>query len=581
MPIVWSLAPPPPPPPLPRWELLEQPVLPVRAEPPKPRRQPLTPEEVEAVANSTPLQPADFRPLLRLAPAVPTANLLPPEQWRVSFANISPFESATGTGNQNYSLNLDAGLSETLQISGFISQADDPLNAPLSGFDVAPANFWDAVGGAARLRLLQNNGWQLALNGSLERWRVGSGGDDSFADAGDDASPNIFNDSGRRVETDNLVGSLSLPITWSASPQWQFSLAPGITVLPATQGKGQGGSGQFYGTSPYLSGGLLWQPLPQLGLTASVAQPIGSGTNSFDADLNFSRVPILSAGLNWDLNPRIGLRGTLTNGFGATPATGLLALPSDNRLGYSAKFVYTPDAPDTPQPPLSRRQRSLARGGLTVNTALVPPDDSTDFWVNADGDGNLNGFLGYSLSNVFQLALFSGGVYNNVPQTTPQARLYANDGAYNWRVGGKAVAFSPLRGAPFWGGARVTLGRNSDIDTNTGQGYVFAETMATWEAHPKLAVNLNPKVAWSGAGNLWGMGISANVQLAPRWQLVPETNLVANKLRQSNGTLGLRWSATDSVAVETYISTAASTLDIGQLLSADRVRWGGRLLVSF
>ena len=118
MPIVWSLAPPQPPPPLPRWELLEQPVLPVRAEPPKPLRQPLTPEEVEAVANSTPLQPADFRPLLRLAPAVPTANLLPPQQWRVSFANISPFESATGTGNQNYSLNLDAGLSENLQISG-------------------------------------------------------------------------------------------------------------------------------------------------------------------------------------------------------------------------------------------------------------------------------------------------------------------------------------------------------------------------------------------------------------------------------------------------------------------------------
>ena len=250
----------------------------------------------------------------------------------------------------------------TSRSPGFISQADDPLNAPLSGFDVTPANFWDSVGGAARLRLLQNNGWQLALNGSLELWRVGSGGDDSFADTGDDASPNIFNDSGRRVETENLVGSLSLPLTWSASPQWQFSLAPGVAVLPATQGKGQGGSGEFYGTSPYLSGGLLWQPLPQLGLTASVAQPIGSGTNSFDADLKFSRVPILSAGLNWDLNPRIGLRGTLTNGFGATPATGLLALPSDNRLGYSAKFVYTPDAPDTPQPPLSSRQRSLARG---------------------------------------------------------------------------------------------------------------------------------------------------------------------------------------------------------------------------
>ena len=580
MPIVWSLAPPPPPPPLPRWELLEQPVLPVRAEPPKPLRQPLTPEEVEAVANSTPLQPADFRPLLRLAPAVPTANLLPPQQWRLGFTNISPFDSATGTGNQNYSLNLDAGLSETLQISGFLSQADDPLNAPLNGFDVQPGNLWESVGGAARLRLLQTNGWQLALNGSLERWRVGSGGSDSFPRKSDEASSNIFNGSGRRVETDNLVGSLSLPLSWAPSPQWQFSLAPGITVLPATQGKGQGGSGQFYGTSPYLSGGLLWQPLPQLGLTASVAQPIGFGYNSFNGDLNYSRVPILSAGLNWDLNPRIGLRGTLTNGFGATPATGLLALPSDNRLGYSAQFVYTPDAPDTPQPPLSSRHRSLARGGITVNTALVPPDDSTEFWVNADSDGSLNGFLGYSLSHVFQLG-FANGVYHNVPPSTPQARIYAGDGDYNWRVGGKAVAFSPLRGAPFWGGFNVTLGRNSDSETRTRRGYVYAETMATWEATPKLAVNLNPKVVWSDTGNRYGVGISANVQLAPRWQLVPETNLVANDIGRSNGTLGVRWSATNNVAVETYVSTAASTLDLGQTLSADRVRWGGRLMVSF
>ena len=584
MPIIWSLTPPPPlappPPPPPRWELLEQPVLPIRAEPPPPLRQPLTPEEVELVVNSTPLQPADFHPPLRLAPAVPTANLLPPQQWRLGFANISPFESATGRGNQNHSLNLDVGLSENLQISGFLSQADAPLNAPLKGFDIQPGNLWKSAGGAARLRLLQTNGWKLALNGSLEHWRVGSGGDDSFADKGDKASPNIFNDSGRRVETDNLVGSLSLPLSWAPSPQWQFSLVPGITFLPATQGKGQGGSGEFYGTSPYLSGGLLWQPLPQLGLTASIAQPIGAGSNSFNRDLNYSRVPILSAGLNWDLNPRIGLRGTLTNGFGATPATGLLALPSDNRLGYSAQFVYTPDAPDTPQPPLSSRQRSLARGGLTVNTALVPPDDSTEFWVNADGDGNLNGFLGYSLSNVFQLGL-TKGVVNNVPPSTPQARVYAGDGDINWRVGGKAVAFSPLRGAPFWGGGRISLGRNSDIDANTNRDYVFTETMATWEPIPNLAVNLNPKVAWSNRGNLWGIGLSANVQLAPRWQLVPETNLVANKIHQSNGTLGLRWSATDSVAVETYISTAASTMDIGQLLSAERVRWGGRLLVSF
>ncbi|WP_414494664.1 hypothetical protein [Synechococcus sp. MIT S9504] len=541
---------------------------------------PASVEEAEALLSAIPLTPSDYVPLLRLSPSVPTAETLPADQWRISFGTISPFESAAGTGNQNYSINLDIGLNDSLMLSFFISQADDPLNAPLTGFAVQPANFWQSYGAAAQWQVLNQNNWKLAISGSLEAWEVGSGGDDSFSDSGDNASPNIFNDSGSRVFTRNFVGSLSLPATWQASKQWQFSFAPGVSFLPATQGSGQGGAGKFYGTNPYVSGGVLFQPFPELGFTASIAQPIGSGTNSFDADLVFSRVPILSAGINWDLNPRIGLKGLITNGFGATPATALLALPSDNRLGYSASFVFTPGTADTPQAPLTPRQDSLAKGGLTVNTALVPPDTKTEAWINADSGGNVNGFVGYSLSNIFQLTLFSGGLYNNVPQTTPQARLYANDGAWNWRIGGKAVAFSPLRGAPFWGGGRITLGR-SNQESSSGQGYVFAETMATWEATEGLAFNFNPKVALSGAGNLWGLGISSNLQLFPGWELVPEGNVVINQLSQSNGTLGLRWHATDSIALEAYGSTAASLLDIGQLINAEQVRWGGRLLIGF
>ena len=110
---------------------------------------------------------------------------------------------------------------------------------------------------------------------------------------------------------------------------------------------------------------------------------------------------------------------------------------------------------------------------------------------------------------------------------------------------------------------------------------MFTESTSTWEATPWLAFNVNPKLAWSGVGTLWGVGLSANVQLAPRWELIPEGNLVVNDFSQSNSTLGLRWWATESIALEAYGSTAASVLDIGQLLSAEQVRWGGRLLVSF
>ena len=82
-------------------------------------------------------------------------------------------------------------------------------------------------------------------------------------------------------------------------------------------------------------------------------------------------------------------------------------------LGCSASFV-SPGTADTPQVPLTPRQQTLAKGGLTVNTALVPPD-SPEAWINADSGENFAS-LWFSLSNVFQLALFSGGFYNNVPQ---------------------------------------------------------------------------------------------------------------------------------------------------------------------
>ena len=89
----------------------------------------------------------------------------------------------------------------------------------------------------------------------------------------------------------------------------QFTFNPGITFLPSSQGKGQGGAGEFYGTNPYISGGLMWHPIAELGLTASIAKPIRSGTNSFDRNLIYSRVPFFSGGLNWHLNPRILLQG--------------------------------------------------------------------------------------------------------------------------------------------------------------------------------------------------------------------------------------------------------------------------------
>ena len=299
-----------------------------------------------------------------------------------------------------------------------------------------------------------------------------------------------------------------------------------------------------------MSGGVLFQPFSELGFTASLAQPIGTGTNSFDTDLPFARVPIYSAGINLDLNPRIGFQGIITNGFGTTPAIALLALPPDNRVGYSASFVYTPGTADTPQVPLTPRQQTLAKGGLTVNTALVPPDTTTMAWINADNDKKFDQFVGYSISNAAQLNIFSSISSKTTPQINQYANYFADDSGWNWGVGAKAVAFSPLRGAPFWGAGYIRMRRATDDVNERAPGYLFAETMATLELNKKVAINFNPKSAWSEIGNLWGIGLSSNIELTPSLELVPEANIVINKTSQSNATLGARWSANDKFSID-------------------------------
>ncbi len=559
---------------------------------------PLNYEDAQYILNTLQPREEDYQLPLRLGLPVPTANQVPSSDIRLSSYQLSPFTpgEAGGTGNQNYGIHFDFGLTDSFQLSGFVTQADDPLYSTLNGFTTPPANFWESYGAGFKYRLASDKYrlyedapgrfWNLSLAGSIEAWNVGSGGCDSAQCKGqDDASPNIFNNSGRRVYTRNLVGSLTLPFSWNVTPRTQLSLSPGISFLPGSQGEGQGGKGNFYGNNFWISGGAFWRPFTHVELFSSALLPLGPGDNSFDENLSYQRVPIFTTGLSWNLNPRISLEGTLTNGWGATPATSLLALPSSNQLGYSTKFVFNSGAPDTPQLPLTLRQDSLSTGGITVNTALVPPDQNTHVWLNLDNKGNIFGSLSHSISNIFQLDLYQAGQFNqvNVAGGSPSTELsqnYATDGGLHWRVGGKAVALSPLRGAPIWTAGRISLGRNNDVQSY--QGYIFAESINTWEANPWLALNVNPKIALSGVSDPWGIGLSANIQLGRDFQLIPELNVVASHPEATNTTLALRWLADpETTFVDLYISNAAGMVDIAQLMRVSDTRIGTKLSIIF
>ena len=524
----------------------------------------------------------DYLPLLRLG-QLPTTALVPEALGQLSFQQVSPGDGgeAGGSGNQNYGFRADYGLTPALMASAYYTYADDPLFAPIPSRPSQPANLWTVYGGSLRARLAGSDKWQLAAEGALELFTVGSGcgGTVSCDDAG---TPNIFNNSGQAVFTRNWIGALSLPLSWQANRNLQLSFVPAVSFLPGSQGADQGGAGDFYGTNISLGVGASYRLGNQVQLFGSAMLPLGPGNNAFDGDLVYSRVPILSAGANIAVNPRIGLEASITNGFGLSPATAILALPSaPSEPLLSARFAWNPGAPDSPSPRYTSRQASLALGGLSVNTALTPADGTTQLWLNGDSRGNLFGGAGYSVSNDFQFQL-AAGVFNGIEPRNSFVNTYAGDGGLNLRFGGKAMVFRPSKKLPLWAAGRISLGRNEDESSK--QGYLFFETMNTWEASPTLAFHLNPKLALNGDGTSWGVGLAANLQLGRRFQLIPEINLVATDLggdNGSNGSLALRWLASASTTLDVYVSNAAGLYDLGQLLGNDQVRVGARLAFSF
>ena len=543
---------------------------------------PASAAEAEAVFAGLLPNRADYLPLLRLGP-LPTAWFLDESLAQLSFQQVSPGDggAAGGSGNQNYGFRADVGLSRALLLSLTYTYADDPLYAAIPSRPSQPANYWNAAGASLRGRLAGGPNWQLAAEGALELFTVGSGCGGAVSCDGP-GTPNIFNDSGQLVFTRNWVGALSLPLTWQASRQLQLSLVPAVSFLPDSQGSGQGGAGEFYGTTISLGLGASYRLGNQVQLFTSALLPLGPGNNAFDGDLVYSRVPILSAGANIAVNPRIGLEASITNGFGLSPATAILALPSaPTEPMLNGRFTWNPGAMDSPSPRYTARQASLALGGLSVNTALTPADGTTQVWLNGDSRGNLFGGAGYSVSNDFQFQI-AGGLFNGIEPRNSYVNTFAGNGGLNLRFGGKAMVFRPSKGLPIWAAGRISVGRNEDESSK--QGYLFFETMNTWEATPTLAFNLNPKLAWSGGGTSWGVGLAANLQLGRRFQLIPEINLVATDLggeNGSNGSLALRWLASASTTLDVYVSNAAGLYDLGQLLGNDQVRVGARLAFSF
>ena len=278
--------------------------------------------------------------------------------------------------------------------------------------------------------------------------------------------------------------------------------------------------------------------------------------------------------MGWDVNPKIGIEGKITNSYGASPSTGLLTIPSDNRPLYSANITYRHHGEDTSLNPLNERDKLISNGGITVNNALIPRAGTSQFNVNYDNKGNLFGSYGYSLSNIFQLEFLNIGSFNDLNLSgSKNSNLYStylSENNLNFRLGGKLLIFSPQKDDLYWATLRSSVGRND----NTNQGYLFTELMNTFRLNNWLTFNISPKYFCSGVESFGGIGFSSYLNLSESLMLIPEINTSIKNDSNFNTTIALRYSFSPEKSLDLYYSNAAGIQDIGQLLKDKEYRLG-------
>ena len=507
-----------------------------------------------------------------IEPFLPLNNFLDYGNYQTSVRWKSSFDGGVsgGTGQQNPSFVLDYGISDSSQVTFYFSEADDSLYNLVDGQKV---NYhWQNYAVSFKKKLIDEEDFDFGLSivSTLEYWRHASGSE---------TAKSIYNQqdsSFGRDNFENLVGALSLPLSKNLNEDFKIFIVPGITFLPEKLGS-KGVGQNSYGNNFYIGSGFVFDIAENINATISYTIPLGPGNNYFDSDLNYDRKSIYSFGLGWDVNPKIGIEGKITNSYGSSPSTGLLTIPSDNLPLYSANIIYRPDEEDTFLNPLNERNKLINHGGITVNNALLPKAGTSQISFNFDSKGNLFGFYGYSLSNIFQLELLNIGSFNdlnfNGDKNSDLYSIYLDENNLNFRIGGKLLIFSPQKDDLYWLTLRSSVGRNND----TNQGYLFSEFINTFRVNNWLTFNVSPKYLFSGVDSFGGIGFSSYINIFDNLMLIPEMNYSFENDSDFNSSLALRYSFHPGKSIDVYYSNAGGIQDIGKLLEDKDYRVGIKL----
>ena len=484
-------------------------------------------------------------------------------EWKSSFGG----GKAGGTGQQNNSIKVDYGLGNFTHLSAIFAEADDDTYNYINGKRAQYSLQTYALSLKHKIWDSKKLNSSISLFSAIEYLRLSSGSEETKS---------IFNQENNSLDKDKfgqIIYSFALPYTKNITKKLAYNFVPGYAALPNKLGS-RTNKNNFYGNNFYIGNGITFDLFDNLTILGSFTNPLGPGNNYFDKSLNFSRKPIYSFGLNWAPNQKIILETQITNGYGSTPSTGLLTVPSDNVPLYVANFKYLPYGDDTTLKPLNKRDKLISFGGITVNNALIPKNGTKQYVINYDSNGNYHGSYYYSLSNIFQLELLNFGSINNKESHEYLNRrltnTYLDENNFNLRLGGKLLLFSPQKDDILWTSFRTSLGRNE----SSNQGYIFSEIINTLRVNNWIAANISSKYFLSGIANFSSIGSSFYINLTDNLQLIPEANFPLDNKLKSNNTISLRYKPHNNKSIDFYMSNALGVNDLNSTLKDKVYKYG-------
>ena len=531
-----------------------------------------TEKQIDLKNSKSPFNNQILKQIYEISPLIPTNNFIARNnfeskvEWKSTFGG----GKAGGTGQQNNSFRMTYGLNDLTQLTAYFAEADDDTYRLING---KSSNYhWQNYALSLKRKIFNSNNSKSTISfvPSLEYFKTSSGSK---------TTKSIFNQINDSLDKDKfgkILYSFSFPFTKQINKNLHYTLVPGFISLPNKLGNRTSGN-NYYGNNFFLGNGITYKLFEDLTLIGSYTNPLGPGNNHFDKNLNFMRKPIYSFGLSWDINNKIGIETKLTNGFGSTPATGILTLPSDNVPIYSANIKYNPKGEDTYLKPLNERENIISHGGITVNNALIPKNGAGQYSLNYDSKGNYFGTYSYSLSNIFQLELINIGKFRNENQIKYFSdnfnNTYLDSDNFHIRLGGKLLLFSPQKNDILWSSIRTSVGRNE----SSNQGYILSELINTYRINNWLAANLSSKYFLSGVEKFGAIGASMYINVTDNIQIIPEMNYSLDKDLKSNNTISIRYSLNENKSFDLYLSNAVGTQDLGQLLKAKDNKIGFKL----